>query len=142
MNIGIEGINLIKQFEGCKLKAYKCPAGINTIGFGNTYYEDGKKVQLGDVITQQRAEDLLKNLVVKYEAIVNKNVKIQLTQNQFDALVSFAWNCGTSETLFRLVNLKSTDLRNWWQTHYITGGGKTLKGLVNRRKAESDLFFK
>jgi lysozyme len=142
MKIGIRGLALIKKYEGCKLQAYLCPSGIPTIGMGNTFYKDGSKIKLGDKITQQQAEDLLMDLLPQFEAIVNKNIKIDLTQYQFDALVSFAWNCGKSETLFRLVNSKSKDLKQWWQTNYTTGGGKVLKGLVNRRKEESELFFK
>jgi lysozyme len=140
MKTGIRGLGLIKKFEGCKLTAYLCPANKVTIGYGNTFYKDGSKIKLGDKITQQQAEDLLMDLLPQYEAIVNKNIKIDLTQYQFDALVSFAWNCGKSETLFRLVNSKSNDLKQWWETHYTTGGGKVLQGLVNRRKAEAQLF--
>jgi lysozyme len=140
MKTGIRGLGLIKKFEGCKLTAYICPAGLVTIGYGNTFYKNGSKIKLGDKITQQQAEELLMDLLPQYEAIVNKNIKIDLTQYQFDALVSFAWNCGKSETLFRLVNSKSKDLKQWWETHYTTGGGKVLQGLVNRRKAEAQLF--
>lgn len=140
MKIGLKGLGLIKKFEGCKLSAYLCPANIPTIGYGNTFYKNGTKVKIGDKITQQQADELLMDLLPQYEAIVNKNIKIDLTQYQFDALVSFVWNCGKSETLFRLVNSKSKDLRQWWETHYITGGGKVLQGLVNRRKAEAQLF--
>jgi lysozyme len=140
MKTGIRGLGLIKKFEGCKLTAYLCPAGLVTIGYGNTFYKNGSKIKLGDKITQQQAEELLMDLLPQFEAIVNKNIKIDLTQYQFDALVSFAWNCGKSETLFRLVNSKSKDLKQWWETHYTTGGGKVLQGLVNRRKAEAQLF--
>ena len=142
MKTGIKGLALIKKYEGCKLQAYLCPSGIPTIGMGNTFYKDGSKIKLGDKITQQQAEDLLMDLLPQFEAIVNKNIKIDLTQYQFDALVSFAWNCGKSETLFNLVNSKSKDLKEWWETHYTTGGGKVLQGLVNRRKEEAELFFK
>ena len=140
MKTGIRGLGLIKKYEGCKLTAYLCPAGLVTIGYGNTFYKNGSKIKLGDKITQQQAEELLMDLLPQFEAIVNKNIKIDLTQYQFDALVSFAWNCGKSETLFRLVNSKSKDLKQWWETHYTTGGGKVLQGLVNRRKAEAQLF--
>jgi len=140
MKTSINGINLIKKYEGCKLQAYLCPSGIPTIGMGNTFYKDGSKIKLGDKITQQQAEDLLMDLLPQFEAIVNKNIKIDLTQYQFDSLVSFVWNCGKSETLFNLVNSKSKDLKQWWETHYITGGGKVLQGLINRRKEEAQLF--
>lgn len=141
MKTGANGINLIKKFEGCKLTAYLCPANIPTIGFGNTFYKNGTKVKIGDTITQQQAEDLLFDLLPQFEAIVNHNIKRDLTQNQYDAIVSFCWNCGKSETLFNMVNAQSLGLRTWWETHYTTGGGKVLAGLVARRKAEIDLFY-
>lgn len=144
MKTSNEGIKLIKRFEGCKLKAYKCAAGVNTIGYGNTFYENGNKVLIQDVISQARAEELLLSLLPKYEATVKRNIKIELNQNQFDALVSFCWNCGSSSTLFRLVNMKATDevISTWWKSHYIKGGGKVLNGLVKRRAIEADLFIK
>jgi lysozyme len=138
------GIDLIKSFEGCKLTAYKCSAGVNTIGFGNTYYTNGNKVKLGDKITQDEANKLFLDLLPKYEKTVLNNIKVPLNQNQFDALVSFCWNCGSSKTLFKMVNEKFSDMNivNWWVSHYITGGGKELPGLVRRRKEESVLFVK
>lgn len=136
------GIDLIKRFEGCSLKAYKCPAGKPTIGYGNTFYESGEKVQLGDVITQERAEKLLLNLLPKFENAVNIRVTAPLTQNQYDALVSFTWNTGGSNNLFKMVNLKMDKkvIAQWIRTHYITAGGVQLKGLIIRRDAEADLF--
>lgn len=143
MTTGQKGISLIKKWESCKLTAYKCEAGKWTIGFGNTFYEDGSKVKEGDKITQARAESLFINLLPKFEAIVNKKIKIKLNQNQFDALVSHTWNTGGSETLFNLVNANptSTAVRIWFETKYITAGGKELKGLINRRKEEANLYF-
>lgn len=143
MTTGSAGIKLIKKWESCKLESYKCPAGLWTIGFGNTFYEDGSKVKQGDKITQQRAEDLFKNLLPKFEDIVNKKIKVPITQNQFDALVSHTWNTGGSQTLFSLVNTNSTSsaIRMWFETKYITANGKELKGLVNRRKEEANLYF-
>ena len=143
MKTGTKGIALIKKWEGCELDAYVCAAGKNTIGFGNTFYEDGSKVKPGDKITQQRAEELLLNLLPKYEGVVKQKVKVPMTQNQFDALVSHTWNSGGSSTLFNLVNTNAPkeEIKKWFETKYITGGGKVLQGLVNRRKEESDLFF-
>ena len=143
MTTGSAGIKLIKKWESCKLESYKCAAGLWTIGFGNTFYEDGSKVKQGDKITQQRAEELFKNLLPKFESIINKKIKVILTQNQFDALVSHTWNTGGSETLFNLVNTNSTSsaIRMWFETKYITANGKELKGLVNRRKEEANLYF-
>lgn len=136
-------IYIIKKYEGCQLKAYKCPAGLWTIGYGNTFYEDGSKVKEGDIITQERAEKLLLNLLPKFADIVNKKIKVEINQNQFDALVSHTWNTGGSDTLFKLINNKApeADIRNWFETKYITANGKVLKGLVTRRKTESNLYY-
>jgi len=144
MKTSQHGIDLIKLFEGCKLKSYKCPANVWTIGYGNTFYLDGSKVLMGQKISQVEADMLLLKLLPKYEATVIKNIKVTVTQNQFDALVSFCWNCGSSQALFRLVNQKATDevIYDWWINHYVTGGGKLLQGLINRRRKEADLFIK
>jgi len=138
------GIDLIKSFEGCKLTAYKCSAGVNTIGFGNTYYTNGNKVKLGDKITQDEANKLFLDLLPKYEKTVLDAIKVPLNQNQFDALVSFCWNCGSSNTLFKMINEKHSEMNivNWLCSHYTKGGGKELPGLVRRRKAEAVLFVK
>lgn len=143
MTTGQKGIALIKKWESCKLIAYQCSAGRWTIGFGNTFYENGSKVKEGDKITQARAEELFKNLLPKFESIVNKKIKLPLNQNQFDALVSHTWNTGGSDTLFDLVNRKAKDsyIRDWFETKYITASGKILKGLVSRRKEEANLYF-
>jgi lysozyme len=144
MKTSQNAIELIKLFEGCKLKSYKCPAGVWTIGYGSTYYLDGSKVLMGQKISQIEADMLLLKLLPKYEATVIKNIKVTLNQNQFDALVSFCWNCGSSQTLFRLVNQKATDevIYDWLINHYIMGGGKVLPGLIRRRRAEANLFIK
>jgi lysozyme len=135
-------IALIKHYEGCELKAYKCPANIPTIGYGSTFYENGAKVKMGDKITQEWADALLMNVLPKFQNIVNKNIKVSLKQNEFDALVSFCFNCGSSETLFNMINNKSplASITEWWRTHYIKGGGVELEGLKNRRASEAHLF--
>jgi len=137
-------INLIKKWEGCKLESYKCSAGHWTIGYGNTFYEDNTKVKQGDKITQKRAEALLVNLLPKFESIVNKKITISLNQNQFDSLVSYTWNTGGSDTLFKMINKKASDkeIREWFETKYISANGKVLQGLMNRRKDEANLYFK
>ena len=138
------GKDLIKKFEGVRLKAYKCSAGVPTIGFGNTFYEDGEKVQMNDTITLERARDLFDMLLPRYEKIVLKKVNVQMKQNEFDALVSHTYNTGGSSTLFRLVNANESieDIKEWWLTRYTTANGKKLKGLVERRKQEYDLYEK
>jgi len=144
MKTGENGKDLIKLFEGLRVKAYLCSAGVPTIGFGNTFYEDGSKVKLGDTITIERARELFELLLPKYEKIVNSKVKRQLTQNQFDALVSHTYNTGGSSTLFKLVNNNAPikDIENWWLNKYTTANGKKLQGLVNRRKKEFELYLK
>jgi len=135
-------IALIKHYEGCKLEAYLCPANIPTIGYGNTFYEDGSKVKMGDKITQERADALLMNILPKFHDTIDRNIKVGLRQCEFDALVSFCFNCGSSETLFKMINEKDDihDITNWWRNHYITGGGVILSGLVKRRASEAYLF--
>lgn len=143
METGAKGLELIKSFEGLFLKPYLCPAKVPTIGYGSTYYENGTKVKLTDQkISIDRAEALLLNTLKKYEDIVTKNIKVTLTQNQFDALVSHTYNTGGSSTLFKLVNEgNKPSIKTWFETKYTTGNGIVLKGLVRRRKAESDLYF-
>ena len=143
MKTSSKGVELIKKYEGCKLNAYRCPANVPTIGYGNTYYEDGSKVKMGDKITIERANQLLLNLLPKYEQTVVTHLKVELTQNQFDALVCFCWNCGFSDTLFKMINEKQSPqvIYNWWIAHYITGGCGILKGLIDRRKDEATLFI-
>lgn len=134
------GIDLIKSFEGCSLKAYRCPANVLTIGYGHT-----GGVKEGQSITQAEAERLLKVDLGSYEAAVNKYVTAIINQNQFDALVSFAYNCGCGalqkSTLLKYLNRsmykEAADQFDLWNK----GGGKVLKGLVRRRAAEKELFL-
>lgn len=141
-------INLIKQYEGFRSKAYLCPAGIPTIGYGSTFYENGQKVKIGDPeINEERATQLLKHMLEKFEQYVDSYCRDDINQHQFDALVSFCYNVGPqnlkSSTLLKKVNLNPIDesikveFGKWTK-----GGGKTLPGLVKRRKSESDLYFK
>jgi lysozyme len=137
---------LVKEFEGCKLNAYKCPAGIWTIGYGNTQYENGKAVKEGDVITLERAEQLLEIILIKFIQQVGELVKSNINQNQKDALTDFAYNCGVgnlkTSTLLKKVNADPKDktiqaeFEKWTRAN-----GKVLKGLVKRRTAEANLYF-
>jgi len=145
--IGENGINLIKKFEGFSSKPYLCPAKICTIGYGNTFYEDGKKVTLKDpVINESRAVDLLKFTLSKFEQYVDSYCVDTITQNQFDALVSFCFNLGPANlknsTLLKKVNKDPNDptIRAEFMK-WTKAGGRTLKGLVKRREAEADLYF-
>ena len=144
MRISEEGKDLIKLFEGCRLKAYKCSAGVPTIGYGNTFYPNGDKVQMGDVITLEQAKELFDDLIVRYERIVNSKLKVDVKQNEFDALVSHTYNTGGSTTLFKLVNMEAPKekIKDWFTTKYITANGKRLQGLVNRRLKEWELYNK
>lgn len=144
MKISEEGKDLIKLFEGVRLKAYKCSAGVPTIGFGNTYYPNGDKVKMGDTITLEEARDLFDDLIVRYERIVESKLKVDVKQNQFDALVSHTYNTGGSTTLFKLVNMEADKdkIKDWFLTKYITANGKVLQGLKNRRLKEWELFNK
>lgn len=137
--------NVIKHYEGCKLEAYLCPSKIPTIGFGNTFYTDGKPVKMGDKITLKQAEDMLPNIVLKFAQGVDRLVKRELLQCEFDALVSFAYNCGLGNleksNLLREVNKKGSALKI--ETEFLKwnkGGGKILDGLTRRRKTEALLY--
>lgn len=144
MKTSTNGVEIIEKFEGCILHAYFDPGtgGLPiTIGYGNTEYENGSKIKLGDTLTQQQANALLINLLPKYEAIIRRNINVNLNQNQFDALLSFVWNTGGSKTLFSLINSNDAGVYNFWTTNYIKGGGVVLPGLVSRRKSEADLFI-
>ena len=145
---------LIKEFEGCKLQAYLCPAGKWTIGYGNTYYEDGKPVQKGDIINQNRAEVLLDVIALKFEKDVRTLVKAKANENQMGALIDFAFNLGSDidadtiaeglgdSTLLKKVNANPNDptiraeFAKWNKAN-----GKVLDGLTRRRKAEADVYF-
>ena len=145
MEINKAGKDLIKRFEGCKLKAYKCPAGVWTIGYGNTFYEDGTKVKEGDVITQERAEELFDIIISDFVRMTDALVKSDVTENNFSALVSFTFNVGTGNlkksTLLRKVNANPKDpsiraeFMKWTRANNVV-----LKGLVRRREAEAKLY--
>lgn len=141
---GSKGIDLIKSFEGLKLNAYICPAGIPTIGYGTTRV-NSQPVQMGSVITESQAVDYLKADLQQFESAVNGAVKVPVTQNQFDALVSFTYNLGAgnlrSSTLLKKLNAgdyagAADEFPKWNKA-----GGKELAGLTRRRNAERDLFL-
>ena len=139
MKISGKGLALIKEFEGCELTAYFCPAGILTVGFGST----GPHVTPGMTITEAAAEALLLKDLVRFEKAVNELVKISLNQENYDALVSFTFNCGegafADSTLLRELNAgKDPNTTAKAQFPRWTNGG--LAGLVRRRAAEVELF--
>ena len=145
---GTAGIELIKKFEGFMSKPYKCPAGVPTIGYGATFYPDGKKVTMSDkAITEAEGTALLASMLTKFEQYVDSYCIDTITQNQFDALVSFCYNLGPNNlktsTLLKKVNANPNDetIRAEFMK-WTKAGGKVLKGLVTRRTAEADLYFK
>lgn len=145
--ISHEGISLIKEYEGFRSKPYLCPAGVPTIGYGSTYYKDGTKVKLTDPsINENDATDLLMSTLLRYENAVDKLCTDNLTQNQFDALVSFTYNLGEnnlrSSTLLKKVNADSNDPSISTEfSKWVYADGKVLEGLVKRRRAEAKLYF-
>ncbi len=146
-NISEAGINLIKGFEGLSLKPYKCPAGVPTIGYGNTFYENGAKVKMTDApITEGRATELLKHSLEKFEQYVDSYCVDTINQHQFDALVSFCFNLGPANlkksTLLKKVNANPADetIRAEFMK-WTKAGGRVLKGLVRRRTAEADMYY-
>ncbi len=145
MRISDKGISLIKQFEGLRLTAYQDSVGVWTIGYGWTQPVDGKPIRPGMTIKEETAERLLRTGLVGYESDVSKLVKVKLTQGQFDALVSFAYNLGplplsTSKLLKKLNTgdyAGAADEFPRWNM----AGGKVLPGLTRRREAERALFL-
>lgn len=148
MQTSLNGIALIKKFEGCRLTAYPDPGTGGapwTIGFGWTNPVDGKPVRPGMTIDQATADRLLKTGLVGYENDVLKVARVKLTQGQFDALVSFAYNVGSralsTSTLLKKLNAgdikgAADEFLRWNKV-----GGKVMPGLTNRRKAERDVFL-
>jgi lysozyme len=130
---------LLKKFEGCKLKAYRCPANVCTIGYGHTSAAGAPEVVDGMTITQAQADEILKRDLVKFESAVTDLVKVKLTQNQFDVLVDFAYNAGVgnlkSSTILKKVNAGNLDAVPAELMKWTKGGGKVLPGLVRRRQA-------
>lgn len=141
------GIALIKKYEGFKSKPYLCPAKVPTIGYGATYYPNGTKVKLTDpAITEAYASNLLEVMLRPYERAVDSYCRDDINQNQFDALVSFAYNLGNSalkgSTLLKKVNKNPNDPAIAKEfAKWVNANGKKLSGLVKRRAEESALYF-
>jgi lysozyme len=146
-NVSQDTIELIKKYEGFKADAYQDVAGVWTIGYGNTFYENGSKVKKGDTITHSQAEKLLRSVVDDFAKKVTDEIRVQLTDCQFGALVSFTYNVGIGafrrSTLLRKVNADPEDpeIKDEF-TKWVRAGGKTMKGLINRRKEEAEFYFK
>jgi lysozyme len=144
MNISEAGLKLIKQFEGLRLKSYRCPAGIWTIGYGHTSTTGVPEVREGMRISGQEAETILKRDLAQFEGAVTSMVKIRLSENQFDTLVSFAFNCGIAalrrSTLLKRVNAGAFDAVPAELMKWTRADGQELPGLVRRRRAEAALW--
>lgn len=141
LSVSDRGVELVAKYEGCRLEAYKCPAGVWTIGYGHT-----AGVNPGDKLpSKEAAKELLKKDLAKYGGYVNACVKkglltFPLTQNQFDALTSFCYNCGNG-SLQKLVEGRNAETVAEKLLQYNKGGGKVLPGLVRRREEERVLFL-
>ena len=150
-SISDKGVQLITYYETGNnlakyLKAYKCPAGVWTIGIGTTIYPNGKRVMDGDVITADQANAYFMNDVQKLIQTVDSYTPDAISQSQFDSLISFAYNEGASalkgSTLLKKLNANLNDpaIQQEFEKWNI-GGGKVLEGLVRRRKSEAWLYF-
>ena len=142
MKINKEGLSIIKQCEGCRLRAYLCPSLIPTIGYGHTI-----GVKLGDIITQADADRYLLQDIKRFEQAVSALVKVPINENQFSALVSFAFNVGVgnlkSSTLLKKLNLRDyKGCSNEFDRWVYGSNKKPLEGLKKRRKLERELFNK
>ncbi len=146
MTVSLFGVDLICDFEGKRLVAYDDGVGVWTIGFGTTIYPNGIKVKKGDTCTEAQAKSYMAHDLKKFEQAVNGAVNIPLNQNQFDALVSLAYNIGTGafnkSTLVKKLNAGdicgAADQFDVW----VNAGGKRMQGLVNRRAKEKEVFLR
>jgi len=148
MNPSKNCIDLIKKFEGFRSEAYQDSVGIWTVGYGSTMWPDGKKVQPGQRMTIQEAEAVMTwELTRKGKEILSGLPTTIINQNQYDALVSFAYNLGVGallkSTLFKKLKVNPNDpsIRTEFM-RWVNAGGKRLTGLVRRREAEANLYFK
>lgn len=139
--INAKGLQLLKAFEGCELRAYLCPAGVWTIGYGST----GSHVYPGQSITRNEAEALLKQDLIRFERSVSDAVRVPVNEDQFSALVSFTYNVGEGafegSSLLRLLNQRDYQGAAAQFSRWVNGGGGALPGLVRRRNAERALFL-
>jgi len=147
MKCSNNGIRLIQEFEGLRLTSYLCSAGVATVGYGATYYQDGSKVKLGQTITRDQADQLLKDHLKEFEgSVVGLLNTTKVNQNQFDALVSFCFNLGAGNLaksqLLRFVKANPKDPKIAAEfAKWNRAGGEVSRGLVRRRKKEAELYF-
>lgn len=147
MKLNEQGYKFIAKHEGLRLKPYLCPAKIPTIGYGNTYYPNGKRVTLlDDSITKEQAFEMFKIIADRFAKRVDDLVTSKINQNQFNALVSFCYNVGTGNfmksTLLKKVNADPNDFDIRLEfAKWNKAGGVKSNGLVNRRSEESALYY-
>ncbi len=147
MKLDENGYKLIQGFEGLSLVPYLCSAKVATIGYGNTFYPSGKKVTMQDQpISLLTAKWMLKETADKFAADVDKLIKSKITQNQFNVLVSFAFNLGVSalsrSTLLKKVNINPEDITITNEfLKWNKAGGRVLNGLTKRRTIEAKIYF-
>lgn len=146
MHVSPSGVDLICNFEGLRLKAYDDGVGVWTIGYGTTKYPNGIRVKKGDTCTLDQAKAYMQNDLKAFEQTVNSAVKVPVSQNQFDALVSLAYNIGSTafknSTLVKRLNEGNYNAAANQFNVWVNAGGKRMQGLVNRRAAERTLFLK
>ncbi|NTV68050.1 MAG: lysozyme [Chlorobaculum sp.] len=145
MQVSDNCLKIIREFEGFKSKPYLCPAGVPTIGYGSTRYANGTAVKLTDPpITEGQADEIMQATLGQYEDAVNRYVTASINQNQFDALVDFAYNAGAqnlrTSTLLKRLNQGDYAGAAAQFDVWVNGGGKKLPGLVRRRASERTLF--
>jgi len=139
MQISQEGLALIKKFEGCELEAYKCPAGVWTIGYGHT-----KDVKEGDKINKDEANYLLQEEMIEFESYIDDMVEVELNQSQYDALCAWVYNLGPSNLgsseLLKVLNEGKYEEVPQQIKRWNKANGEVLTGLIRRREAEALLF--
>ena len=146
MKLNKTGYDLIKRFEGCKLTAYQDSVGVWTIGYGSTYYENMQKVKQGDKVSQQRANEIFEFVASRFARNVDDIITSKPTQNQFNAVVSLAYNIGLGNfqksTLLKKLNKNPNDktIKDEFMK-WVNAGGRKLQGLVNRRKKEAEIYY-
>ncbi len=145
MKVNSKGLALIKHYEGFRARAYRDPVGIWTIGYGHTSMAGHPQVKSGMVISKQQALDILDKDVEKFADQIRPLIKVKLNDDQFSALVSFAYNVGVGgfkrSSVLRVVNAKRFDAVPTRLALWVKAGGKTYRGLVKRRAAEASLFL-
>jgi lysozyme len=144
-SISEAGLAFIKKYEGLRLSAYHCPAGIVTIGYGSTRYPEGRLVMISDELSsEEEATQLLLSTISEFESAVNEK-QLNINQNQFDALVSFTYNVGiyafSQSTLLRKAEINVNDLSIYDEfMRWNKASGMVLAGLTKRRSEEADLY--